>query len=650
MNSRFAVFSFLAALLLSVTVVANDPAVWRPVTQAELDMDKPVVEPDADAEAIFWEVRLDDKSRKKLYTQHYVRVKIFTERGREKFAKFTIPYSKGLKIENVAARVIKPDGTIVNLPQSSIFDRELITARKLKIRAKSFAVPGIEPGVIVEYQYRERFKGDSLTGERLVFQRDIPMQRATYYVRPYKNSNLNPTFFNMSKTTLVRDTVDDSFLVATMKNVPAFKEEPYMAPVDAVRPWALLKYDSWSSGWHFFGRGLGLYFEKVTRPDKSIKSTAQTILAGSATNEDKVRRIYDYVQTEIKNLSFDRTGASNSKKVKIKEAKDVLKKRMGYASHVDLLFASLVRAAGLEATLVMSGDRSEIFFNPRTYPAFESFLHPAGVGVLIDGKRRFFNPGTPYLPFGRLLWYEENVHALLMFNGAYKWSTIPISKHKDSTVLRKGKFELDADGNLTGTAEKTYTGHSAIDQRRVEYMETDAERTDHFKEEIQNKVSTAEVSDISIREFFDPKKPLRKSYKLKIPGYGQKTGSRIFFQPGVFEYNSKPVFSSAERLHPIYFDYPWSEFDEIEIKLPDGFVLENYGLPENIVEKKKIAGSEYSLDYDKETHTLKYKRDFFVGGNGQIYFQQNAYTALKRLFDLFHKSDTHTLALKRAQP
>ena len=48
----------------------GDEIVWRPVTQEELQMKTPKVEADADAEAIFWEVRLDDKKLSSVRSLH----------------------------------------------------------------------------------------------------------------------------------------------------------------------------------------------------------------------------------------------------------------------------------------------------------------------------------------------------------------------------------------------------------------------------------------------------------------------------------------------------------------------------------------------------------------------------------------------------
>ena len=110
-GERIALLSlFCLILFCSQTIFAGDD--WRDVTPAEIAMKTGKVEADADAEAIFWEVRVDDSSTD-LVEKHYIRVKIFTENGREKYSKIDIPYNKNIKIKDIEARVIKADGSIV---------------------------------------------------------------------------------------------------------------------------------------------------------------------------------------------------------------------------------------------------------------------------------------------------------------------------------------------------------------------------------------------------------------------------------------------------------------------------------------------------------------------------------------------------------
>lgn len=619
---------------------------WLPITPAELSMTKPTVEADADAEAIFWNVTLDDSRDSKMTYFHYVRVKIFTERGREKFSKFDIPFlNKRVKIQNIAARVIKPDGTITDLPQSDIFEREIIKAGKVKVRAKSFAVPGIEPGVIVEYQYEESRKGDSAGNETLIFQRDIPMQSVTYKLRPFENMTITPRFYNMPEMRFEKDKSDKKFFVATLKNVPAIKDEPYMPPEDEVRKWAYLTNGS-GDNWIGINRGFGRAFLEWTKPNKQIKQKAEELTAGASSEDEKLRRLYAFVQNNIRNTAYDGALTEDEKdNLKLKDADDVLKRGMAPPMFIDILFASLARAANFDVNLVMAGDRSEQFFNPNKYPS--SFINPTSISVKVGGDWKFFNPGAPFVPYSKLIWYEENVPSMLVGEAGYIWKTTSLSDQEESKTKRTGKFILTEDGTLEGTVTVEYNGHTAISRRQDAYTDSESKIEEDYKSEIKRKISTAEISNLTIENLKDNTKSLVYKYKLRVPNYAQKAGSRMFFQPGVFEYGVNPVFSASERLYPIYFSYPWSEQDKIEIKMPEGFSLDSGETPAEVKEPSNIGSLIIGIGIEKNTNTLVYDRKFHFGGGGNIYFQKETYQPLKNLFDAFHKSDSHTLALKK---
>src|SRR5690606_28565940 len=179
-----AIFAFFAAVGLVGTINAQEKN-WRPIAPEDLQAEKAVVEPDADAEALFWDIRVDDSSSDDVDISHYVRVKIFNERGREKYSRFDIPYVKGVKIKNLAARVTRPDGSTTEIGKKDIFDREIVRASGVKVKAKSFAVPNLEPGSIVEYKYREAVDEAGAAGMRLPLQRDIPVRELVYWYKPY---------------------------------------------------------------------------------------------------------------------------------------------------------------------------------------------------------------------------------------------------------------------------------------------------------------------------------------------------------------------------------------------------------------------------------------------------------------------------------
>src|SRR5262249_34938545 len=104
-------------ILLSAPAQAQVQA-WKPIDPAHVALRAPVVEKDADAEALFWEVyfrdEFDGSTAHKVFS-NYVRIKIFSQRGVENHGKVDIVYSTRGNVRDIAARTIKPDGSIVEM-------------------------------------------------------------------------------------------------------------------------------------------------------------------------------------------------------------------------------------------------------------------------------------------------------------------------------------------------------------------------------------------------------------------------------------------------------------------------------------------------------------------------------------------------------
>src|SRR4030095_11207575 len=258
----------LPLFLICVGFIFPDTAlsyVWNPVDPADLALKAPLVEKDADAEAIFWEVRVDDSVLEELSLRNYVRIKVFTDRGKESQSKVDLPYAGSNRIKDIAARVIKADGTIVELKKEDVLERTIVKANGVKVKAKSCALPGVEPGSIVEYRWREVRPNASANRLRLQFQRDIPAETVTYSLKPYGGMRYMP--FHIGETRFVKD--KDGFSKLTLSNVPAFHEEPQMPPEDQVRSWVFLYYT-----------------DKERKNTKDNKSPSDTLKRGMGSGSD----------------------------------------------------------------------------------------------------------------------------------------------------------------------------------------------------------------------------------------------------------------------------------------------------------------------------------------------------------------------------
>jgi hypothetical protein len=324
-----------------------------------------------------------------------------------------------------------------------------------------------------------------------------------------------------------------------------------------------------------------------------------------------------------------------------------LKRGQGTGTDVDLLFAALAKAAGFDARLALSGDRDDLFFK-RDLFANSYFLGSSFIAVKVGEGWQFFSPSEKYTEFGMLGWPEENQEALVLDPKGPLWVSTPLSGPEKSVAKRTGKFRLMEDGTLEGDVQIEYTGHLGFDKKEYNDDDSPSQREDTLKSMVRKQMSTAELSDIKIENVTDPLKPFTYSYHVRVPGYAQRTGKRLFFQPGVFARGAGSMFPSTERKYDVYFHYPWSERDHITIELPQGFALDNAEKPASITADmtQQIAAEDIKIGSDG--HVIVYDRDFFFGGRSSILFPVRTYVAVKQLFDAISKIDDHTITLKQA--
>ncbi|MEO6587699.1 MAG: transglutaminase domain-containing protein [Pyrinomonadaceae bacterium] len=456
----------------------------------------------------------------------------------------------------------------------------------------------------------------------------------------------------MNQNKFIKD--KNGFYRATMENVPAIKQEAQMPPEDEVRSWLLLYYwddlkDDTSDFWSKAGGVIARVFDikDTLKPNKEIKTAAAEISAGASGDDEKLAKLFEFCRTKVKNVTYDTT-LTDEQKEEIKPSKstsDTYKKLQGTENDINELFASLATGLGFESRLAFGGDRSQKFFNPNQ--SHVSFVHFSSIAVKVNNQWRYFDPGNPFVPYGMLAWNEENTTVLLLGYKDYVTMTTPGSGVNKSLAKRTGKFKLLEDGTLEGNVKIEYSGQLGYEHKMDNYESSVNKREEDLKDEIKKQFSTAELSSIGIENVTDPQKPFIYQYKIRIPNYAQKTGKRLFLQPGFFEYGKSPLFSTVDRKYSIYFHYPWSEEDNITIELPKGFALDNAEKPSPIADSNKISSDTIDIKIDNKDNTLVYNRNFFFGGGDVYLFPVGAYPALKNLFDEFHKADTHTITLKQ---
>jgi hypothetical protein len=447
----------------------------------------------------------------------------------------------------------------------------------------------------------------------------------------------------------------DGFYSTTMEKVPAFREEPRMPPEDQVRPWMLVYYSedkklAPDQYWKEKGKEFYEVFKSRTKMSDEVKKAATDAVGDASTPEQKLERLFEFCRSKIKNVNDDASGMTAEERAKWKESKspaDTLKRGMGTGQNIDFLFATMATAAGFDVRMANLADRSDTFFDP-SFPD-DYFISTYDIAVRVGDTWRFYDPASTYVPQGMLRWQEEGEDALISDPKELTWAMTPMSPPEKSLEKRTGTFRLLEDGTLEGDVRIEYTGHLAFDKKEYNDDDSSTQREETLRESVKARMSTAELSDIKIENVTDPIKPFVYAYHIRVSGYAQRTGKRLFLQPGFFTRGIGPLFSATGRKHDVYFHYPWSEQDHLTIELPEGFVLDNPDAPSPITPEmtQKVCEQRIKMSATKDGHTLIYDRQFFFGGGGATLFPVQSYAALKQLFDMIHQANDHTVTLKQ---
>ena len=651
-------------LLFSQINFANTD--WRPVSKDELEMKQGKVEKDADAEVIFWEVRVTDeykpKSGYQSVIENYIRIKIFTDRGREANSSIQIPYGRissdnaRTNVSKISARTTKVDGTKLFLNEKDIFEQEIVKGDGIKLNGKSFVVPGIEAGAIIEYRWRE-FREDAFSFYiRLQLAKQIPVQHVKYFIKPISYNRFTLAMriqtFNINAN-LKKE--DKGYYSITAENLRSFKQEPYMPPEYGVRPWVLIYYadaddDTGVSNekyWKNVGRRTFESHKSIYKGNKQLRQTVKQAVGDANDELEKVRRIFYYCRENIKNINDDALNLSPDDRDKIKEnktEKDTLKRGQGTGHDLNMVFAAMLNEAGFDVRVANVALRSNPVFKRTLLNTY--LLGSESIAVKIDGKWQFFDPSLQHIPFGMLSWAEEGQTVLISDNKEPIWEKIPASKYEQSKQIRTVNLKMNESGGIEGDVKIEYSGHLATTSKENFDDDTDDERKDAIIEMVKSQISeTTEVTDIRYENINNPEKPLVYKFNIKSPSYANRTGKRLLFQPNIFAKSAKSKFATSSRQNDIFFRFPWSEEDLVKIKIPDGYTLESADHPDSIKDSSDLGLHKARINFDAESRKLIYKREFSFGRSGSLEFDSQSFSLLKDLFDSYQNADQHTVTL-----
>jgi transglutaminase-like putative cysteine protease len=637
---------FFLGILLLITggplALAGDD--WLPISPGELAMKSHPASPEAHAVILYREEQTDDTTSS---TTYYFRLKIFTEEGKER-ANIEIPYLKELMtIRDIKARVIRPDGSVANF-EGKPFDKTLVKGRGIKFLAKTFTLPEVQVGSIIEYKYKQEWDRFLLFDTHWIIPQDLFTVRARFSLKPFRGLfPLRWINLRIPDGKVARE--DKGVIHLELENIPAFQKEEYMPPENELKSRVDFFYSSSSEMdptkfWKEEGKRLYEEVDKFVGHRKGIERAAAEIVAPDDPPEIKLRKLYARAQ-QIRNLSIERRRTEKEEqREKLKDlenVEEVLKRGYGSGRQITWLFLALARGAGFQAWPVMVSRRNEYFFNPNALDRRQ--LNDNIVLVRLDSRDLFLDPGTAFCPFGMLPWGETGVQGLRLEKdgGAFVTTTLPPSSA--SRIERRASLELGESSALEGKLSVTLTGLEALRRRLEDRDEDEAGHRKSLEDEIKEWLpvgSTVELENSP--DWKGPEEPLRAEFKIRMPNWANSAGRRLLFPVTLFAGSRQHRFTHATRVYPVYFDFPFQTVDEMTLKLP--LIFQVSSLPE--ARNRQTSFGQYEMSCQAQGGTLRVVRRLSSEG---LLIPLEYYSGLRGFFEMVRTGDDEQVVLQAVQ-
>lgn len=545
------------------------------------------------------------------YVLIHKHVKVFTERGIERFNKLYLPvYDDGaFLIEK--ARVINSKGEIIELQNSDVKEG---VDEESKRKYRYFALDGIDRGSEVEYIYMYRTSPNlsgllkDIQSSELQLEYDMEMITPNRLKLDFKVYNDDKTF-EIDTTTAMADKNKsrwfihyDSLTGLSKERSSAYSSELIYFGFKVSANYASNLYDLYSYGQlseHIYSRFHG---ELDRKTNKFLRKIAKKIkLPKSGDDYEKIRTIEEFIKSNVRIVSI-----SFSEDILMEE---LWESNLFTENHAILMMVYLFSHFDIPYQIGVTTDRYMYKFDPDFelwryadeyiiyFPSIEEYTSVNTYERLGYFDSRFRNN------YG--LFIEEIELAGVKF-GVGNTSFIP----KNDYAMSGDTLVVEVDFNEQGLIDTEYNIYHSVSGYKAEYIQPFYEQIDdeddkkELKEYLINFIDDeAEVIDLEVENLEIASfgiNPVVARGKLKSNKFFEKARENYLFKIGELIGPQMEMYSKTERKLPVE-DYFTRNYDrKIIFTIPDGYKalnLERLNIHEAYANEEGETIMEFKMNY-----------------------------------------------------
>ncbi len=542
---------------------------------------------------------------------------VLSDKGVEDMNKvyFAVPSSGKVLVEK--ARVIKPDGTIINLAKDQIQEAEDEDSHQ---KYHYFAFEGLEKGNEIEYIYvlqkRPSYSGYLFNVQtryrKLNYRFDVYCP--SYLGYKFKSYNGLPEF----QTDTIIKKKNHWFLV--MDSVPKFKSERFIKgdPNKMAFIYKLDKnYYTGKKDLYSYGKYASTFYDVVYAGDKKSASVYKKLLKkipiDKSSGENMIHSVDNYFKDNF--IYF------NASLPDLKDPKLIVQNKAFNDIGAMKLYVHILKLLGVSFECVVTSSRFDMLFDKD----FESYLYLSDYLLYFPKEKEYLSPTDRFSRLG--FPPEEFVNTYGLFikevsvgdfkSGIGKVKFIPAVSYKKS--LEKMDLAVTIDKDFTETTiqmKSTLYGYNASYVQPAFDLIKDKEKLNEMAKNILlNRIGSEETLENFKIENAGGKylgvKPLIASGTIITDKFIENAGEKRLFNVGKLIGEQMELYKEKEREHDLEFQFAHGYLRTITISYPENYVpanLEQLNYSEIYVPESDTLFafiSTYKMEGNKITVTIR---------------------------------------------
>ena len=500
-----------------------------------------------------------------------------------------------------------------------------------RVKYFNIVIPKMGMGAMVEvekkindakYLTRVMFHSSYPTGEKI-----IRLKVPAYIQLDIREMNFKG--FTVSKST---DTEGKKTVYTfSMKELPPLNSEENALPVGYTFPHIIVLVKSFDAGGQKqkgFENVSDLYdwykylYTKCNNQTATLKSKTDELVRGKATDLEKVRSIFYWVQDNIRYIAFEDGYAGFVPQT----VQDVYRNKYGDCKGMANLLTEMLKLAGFDAHLTWIGTKHI----PYTYAIPSLCVDNHCISTLyLGGKTYFLDATEKYVPLGEYAYRIQGKEALIGKGEGHEVQKVPVSEMSQNKILTQASFTLN-DNILKGHLKLTITG-----EERTSFHQFFHDLPTYRKKGVLQKLlefgnDNIDATNITTSDLGNREIPVIIEGDIDLTNNIIKDDKEVYAGIDFFPRKLSAYIPDAKRVNPYEFNSIYTAEDEIELTvpgykikdLPEGFDQQtnDYGFKgsytqsgDKIILKKALSiktGTVKREDFDNWKTFLKKLKDF----------------------------------------